>query len=795
MRVKPKQKIQALQGSDRQVEVARIDGNLITFKMFFEVDPMEIIDSKINICEFKVYEERKVSKSKVKTKTLTSVSALQTATLRKLTARDATNQVIARGLIDLTKSIPNDRIAAIAAGEPVRRNKKVVFTDDKNEGAVGLVSSEAIERTPNDVADLKSSFKDVFNRKSRDPAADLNAADFHSPVVNATRGVRITSDVSKINSKQRAVRSALSSSSTNGKSSKLEQEELSTLQIDFPIKLRKQQAREYTVEIIARAPVRAGQTGRALQSIKIKANFQRAYENHIIPTKPPALQFTSIGTLRFMNIKQMDRNGASVVVFRKNTQAPVDPGGLKYNQLLNIPLKFGQEIQISDKPGQLGKSIYRVVPYNELSYTSGLFSSAVAPGSRISNRGSEADEATILAYETNGGVQVSVFNMPNEVVSVRLIRKNLTTNETEFSTPGTVVGGPIRSFSKLRADIKIFDRPARVDAVYEYKVVLINSYGEERQSIRSCIIYFSGNFQDQQGYTFSTSSPITSNNSVKFSVDALTNQASLDLVYKLLTAQGLDTQYASEITNNKQLLSKLVALEMLRFDTVTGLNESFGVVSAGTFQDDSTTRKAAGVSTLVQGRRYIYQFRLLLRSPSTIFNDSSINKLDLETGKSYSTDQKKFNSPNAIKRGTLASTSTQTQTVTKDGQKFDASSSSAAEMLAGRTALTGQFEVTVPFSETTLTNLTVESTARGNVVSWNVNEGLQKIDHIIVYADYNGKLAPINALHFCGTNKMVYLDDKLKATPDEVGYYVQLVFHDYSQSRRVGPGVEVINAS
>ena len=152
---------------------------------------------------------------------------------------------------------------------------------------------------------------------------------------------------------------------------------------------------------------------------------------------------------------------------------------------------------------------------------------------------------------------------------------------------------------------------------------------------------------------------------------APTNQASLDLVYNLLSAQGLESQYASEISNNKQLLSKLVALEMLRFDTTTGINESFGVVQTGIFNDNAGSQKAANVSSLIQGRRYIYQYRLLIRSPNTIFNDTSIQKTDLESGKSYSTDQKKFNSPRAIKRGTLASTSKQIQAITKDGLKFE----------------------------------------------------------------------------------------------------------------------------
>ena len=795
MRVKPKQKIQALKSSDRQVEVSRIVGDMIMFKVFFEADPIELIDSKINFCEFKVYDERKNLINKVKTKALSSSSALHKATPRKTAAKDSSDQVVVRGTIDVTKSIPNDRITLIAAGEPARRRKKLTFTQESDVGALRLISSEAIEQNTKDSVDLKSSHKATLNRKLRDPAAEVNIADFHAPAINAARGIRTTSDKSKLDPKQLATRNAMVKSSTSTRGSILEDEELSTIEIELPIRMRKSQARKLTVEITARAPSVVGQFGRPLQTIKSVIDFRRAYENHIIPTMAPQLQFTSVGTQRLMRIKQVDKNGSSIAVFRKNTQSPTGPGGREYKKIASISLKFGQETQIFDRPGQLGKSIYRVVPYNELSITSGEFSSAVAPGSHVVRQREEPDEVTLLAYETGGGIQVSIFNVPNDVVAVRLLRRNITINESTFSIPSTVKGGPQRSFEKLTSDIKMIDRPSRVDSAYEYKAILINSRGEEKESLRSCFIHFSGNSQDQEGYTFSTSAPKVSNGSVTFQVDAPTNQASLDLVYNLLSSQGLESQYASEIANNKQLLSKLVALEMLRFDTVTGLNESFGIIQTGIFNDNSSSQRAVNVSPLTQGRRYIYQYRLLIRSPGTIFNNSKIQSVDLETGKSYTTDQKKFNSPKTLKAGTLASNARQVQAVTKGGLKFDAASSSAAEMIAGRTALTGQFEVTVPFSDTSLSNPTVESTTRGNVIRWDINQGMQKIDHVIVYADYNGKLAPLRSLHFHGNTKMLYLDDRLKASVDEVKYYLQIVFDDFTHGQQVGPAVEFVDAS
>jgi hypothetical protein len=795
MKLKPKQKVQVLVSGERPPEVVRINGDVITFRAFFEIDPVEVIDSKINFCEFKVYEEIRQLSAKVKVGALTSIAALQKGTSRKIAARDASERVIVRGVIDLTKYIPNDRIAAISAGQPVRKQKKIRFTTSSDVEAIDVLGSEKQDEQSIKPPDLKSFYQDALSRKSRDPASELNLAEFHSPIVNVARGVRTTSDKTKLSRKQQNLRDSLAQVSTSPRGAVLEDEELSTIEIDFPIKMRKSQAKTYTVEITARAPSKVGQLGRPLQTLKLNCNFREAYEDHIIPTQAPQLQFSSVGSLRFMRIKQVDKNSTGVVIFRKNIQETSGPGGTQYKQIAKLPLQRGQEVQFTDRPGQIGKCIYRVVPHNEIQVTSGEFSSVVAPGSSTIRKSSEPDESTILAYEKDGGVQVSIFNIPNEVVSLRLLRKNLTINERSFSTAENVQDGPIRRFERTKTDLKMFDRPTRTDAVYEYKVMFTDAYGDERESLKSCIVHFAGNAIDQESYTFNKTSPTITNSSVNFQVDAPTNQASLDLIYDLLTAQGLEDQYAEEIKSNKQLFSKLVALEMLRFDTSTGLNESFGVVKTGAFEDSITSQKAANVSPLVQGRRYIYQFRLLLRSPGTVFSESNVSKIDLETGKSFTTNQKKFNAPKALKKGTLASNSQLLRSVTRDGQKFDASSSSSAEMTAGRTALTGQIDVTVPFTNTEISGITVEESPRGNIIRFDVNEGLKKIDHVIIYADYNGKLAPLRSLHFYGGKRMIYLDDRLKASSSEISYYAQLVFHDFSQGQIIGPAVERTNAS
>jgi hypothetical protein len=68
-----------------------------------------------------------------------------------------------------------------------------------------------------------------------------------------------------------------------------------------------------------------------------------------------------------------------------------------------------------------------------------------------------------------------------------------------------------------------------------------------------------------------------------------------------------------------------------------------------------------------------------------------------------------------------------------------------------------------------------------------VNEGIQEIDHLIIYADYNGRLAPLRSLQHTKSGNMVYLDDRFSASLNEVSYYVRPVFLNFEQGQLVGP--------
>jgi len=795
VKVKQKNPAQVISISDRIVEVSRIEGDTIIFRAFIDVEAAAALEYNVSLCQFRVFSSTDQRIDKPKLSSIESSDVLKSSTLRKINAIRRYTSTIAQGAIDVTKSIPNDRISSILRGKSVRSTKIINF--DSNDDASSQIKS--VDSASSNSAAGSSDFiisycNDLINRNNIDPASIFNDAPFHASIPKVSRGMRASGLMSRLDPKDLKLRNSYVDNTRKSLSVRFDSIEENVVEVPFRFKVSKRFIGTYQVEVDA---ISSNNATSKIQTIKFSVDLRKAYENYIIPTLPPTLQITNAGFSRFIRIKQRDQNATSVRVYRRS-YSEKNSSFLNFTEIASISMKRGDEAQFVDRPDVSGRCLYRVVPFNDLALTSGEFSSAVVPGIRSNERKSHKDTTTLLAVERESQVVVSIFNVPNDVISVRLIRKNLTIFETSFSSPSNVVDGPIRSLSRISRNVDFSDYASRHNAVYEYKVLMIDVFGDERESEKNAVVHFVGNPEIQEGRTIIVQSQKISNEQepkVTFEINAPTEQSTLDNIYNILIDQGLSQQYVDEIKQNRELFGKIIAFEMLRFDTVLGQNESFGVVKEGTFEDSSRTRKISNVSPLRAGRKYVYNYRLLIRAPSTLFDSASVSRIDLETGKSFTTNLKKFNAPRALTRGTLASNVVQQRTFSKTGLKPDPSRLKNEELVAGRTSLTGTTEIRIPEVSTSVSGLSVEQTSRGNVIRWKIKAGMQEIDHIIVFADYNGTLAPLRALQYCGNNNMTYLDDQLSASINEASYYIRLVFLNFQQGELVGPAGVEENAS
>ena len=787
MRVKPKQSVQVLSISKRQPEVVNILGDVVTFKAFFELDMRAAIESGIVICDFKILNDKKLETQKIKVSSLESRFATSIASKRKSTSISKSNNTVVIGKVDITQHIANNKILSVLRGEPAKRQKliKLVNTSDNDSSSIRPLDSSlsnGIEK--NDSLTLSYNV-DLVHRKGKDPALEINSSHFHNPISSAIRGFITTAGMSKLDGKAMQFRKSFMDDNKTSVKVKLENDDKQTIEIPFRFKMSKGKVSFYSAEINAMKESKV-----ICQTIKFDVDLRPAYENYLIPTIAPKLFITNVGVNNVISIQQKDKRSNKVEIFRRIVSERSGESPSPFTKIADIKLSPGSQAQFTDHMLQPGKCVYRAIPVNELSITSGEFSSVIINSRVTKKRKAEPDTLTVLATESDKTVLITVYNIPNDIIALRLIRKNISTHDSSFSSPSTIIGGPIRSFSRATADIQFKDLPTRPDTTYEYKFIMQDAYGSERESQRSSIIRFSGDLETQGSRTLIVQSPKSSvdqMSKVTFQIDTPTDQASLDKIYSILTDAGLDSLYVDEIKQNRELLNSISAIEMFRFDVTSGLNESFGVVKTGVFEDNPKARRTANISALMPGRRYIYQFRLLLRLTSTIFNGIKITRTDLESGRLYTTDLKKFSSPNVLKRGTLASNVKQLQLISKTGLKQDASADSNSEMIEGRTALTGQVSVQLPSKETTLSNVSVKETARGNVIRWSVTQGNQHIDHIIVFAEYNGRRAPLRAVHYSGISNMVYLDDRLNVSSNEILYFVSPVFTDFKRGGLLGP--------
>jgi hypothetical protein len=793
MKLKPKKEIEILLTSDRPVAVLNATDTSVTFRAFFSVDAAAAIEYGLNLCEFKVRTPTFVGVNKQQLSTLNSRNAMLGNTKRKLNALKVANSVVAQGKVDITKQIPNDRIATITGGQPVRKRKVVTLAQVSDDDAVQIKSDAAkLNPTVSAAEDFTTSYSiDTLMRNMKDPASDYNVAPFHAPVAKISRGVRSSGQLSRVNDKTEKFRNSFIENSLRPVGTKLEDEQERVMEVPFTFVVPKSALGKFEVEMDAISKSTSNVAdGTRLQTIKFNLDLKKAYQDFIIPTRAPNLQVTTVGSARFLRIKQLDRNSTHIRVYRRVLSIKARDDLSSYEQIAEIPARRGEEVQFTDRPTQAGRCIYRVVPVNEISLSSGEFESVIVPGAKMIERKREIDSLTLHAVEQDSVIVISAYNVPNDVVCLRIVRRNLTTRESEYSTPQTIVGSSIVKVDRSETRTRFEDRASRPDTVYEYKVRMIDAYGDELLSQKSSIIQFCGDARLQSNRSIISQAPavtVEQEPKVTFQIDAPAEQSTLDKIYSILITNGISEQYATEIKENRELFSKVVAFEVLRFDPITGLNESFGVVKSGVFEDSLRTRTSSNVSRLIAGRRYIYTYRLLIRSPSTLFDSASVDRIDLETGKSFTTKLRKFNSPRALGKGVLSSNVEQVRPISKVGLGFDPVAKGNDELIAGRTSLVGVTEVSVPDFVTDVQRFSVNETFMGNALRWSVIEGAQEIDHVVVYADYNGKRAPLRSLHYCGSNSMVYMDDKLLASADDVSYYLRLVFTDFKQGKLVGP--------
>jgi len=784
MRLKTKSQIQVMRKSSTLPEALGTRDGGVVFRLYVDVDATAAIKNNILFLDYEISPVDVVKITSLKFSNSDSNKIYQLPSARNEKMKRDKELIIYSGSVDITKYLPNDKIREIGSGSPVK--KTTVIRPSNSQNSINSIAprSGATTNIVPSASVSKKTYKTIAEYRKKDPAQELNARPSHSSIFKSVSGLRTTGNYQKIDLQFEAAR--IEMQKRGNTPSLIEKSERATNFITVPLEVTipESKVKNYSFTVKAR------KEAAVVHKIDQTVDFSKALKDAVVPSISPNISVASFEGKRKIKIKQIDPRASKVKIYRKtlNKDNFVDDS---YELVADLDASSGDEFNIADPDLSPQQTIYRAVSYDSYGRTFGEFSSAVIGKSKISQQKNVEDPVTIFAYETANGVQVSVHNIPYGVVAIRLVRRNVTTKEKAYSTPTSLSEKSQKSIDNETTTASFLDRVLRPDTVLEYKVMMTDTRGNVYESQRSSIIHFVGSKSVEESKSLiSQDYRVESDGTsltVSFQVDVSSSKTTIEQVYNILVSSGLDSQYIEEIKSNRELLNKITALEVVRFDCTTGHIENFGIVESGRFEDSSRTRSVYNVSNIVPGRKYVYFARLLVRSPGSIFSQTNVGRTDVETGKSFSTNLKKYNSPKTLKKGVLPSNVIQKRAVSATGLASDPSSSTDDEMIAGMTSTTIAVNVDVPRKDAEVKNLSVRKTQRGNEISWILLPNDRKIDHVIVHADYNGVLAPLRAVHFDKSESMMFVDELLASEPNQPNYYIQVVYTNYDMGSIIGP--------
>lgn len=784
MRLKVRNQLQMMRSSETLSEAIGTKDNNVVFRVYVDVDAPSAVKNNVLFLEYNV---SPIDAAKVITPKFSAAASskiYQISSLRSEKLQRDNELVIYSGRVDITKYLPNDKLKEIKSGAPLRRSN--FFGPSNSQSSINPPRpiSGAVSNVVPGSSVAKKTYKTIAEYRKKDPAHELNSKPSHAPVAKIFSGFRTTGNYQETDLHFEAARLDMQKSGNTSSTIQISKQNVNFITVPLDIEVPKGEVGSYSLS------VKALKNKIQVQKINQIIDFSKILSDATVPSIAPAISITDNGTTRKISVKRTDPRTAEIRIYRKllNKDNAIDDS---YELVANLSTFTSDSFNIPDRPSSMQQGIYRAVSYDASGKTVGEFSSVLIGKSRTSKQRSTEDPATIFAYESSSGVQITIYNVPYGVVAVKIIRRNLTIREKAFSSPASIRGDVQKTIDRETTSVSFIDLPLRPDSVFEYKALLTDTRGNVYETQRSSVVDYIGS----KGVEESKSLLIQdhridsdgSQKTVSFQIDVSTSSTSLEQVYDILSSTGLDAQYIDEIKSNRELLNKITALEVVRFDCATGLLENFGVVKPGVFEDSPRTRSVYNVSSVVSGRNYVYFARLLVRSPGTIFSQVNLSRTDIETGKAFITNLKKYNSPKVLRKGSLSSNVVQKRAISATGLATDLLSSTSDEMIAGATSTTATVGVNVPQKDPEINEIFVRKTQRGNEISWNLFPNGKKIDHVIVHADYNGRLAPLRAIHFDGNSKMIFLDEELAFEPTLVIYYVQAVYTNYDMGPKVGP--------
>jgi len=471
-------------------------------------------------------------------------------------------------------------------------------------------------------------------------------------------------------------------------------------------------------------------TKASIQIVSKQLNVSEHIQQFQLPVKAPDVNITSSSSSRVnLEVKQIDRNSSLIDVYKKVINV-INVDNDEYKHVKTLTVNPDQFIKFPvDKP-LTSTILYRFIPRGKNDRLGSSYTNIILK----TDRAVQDKSLSLVTRLVETGIEIEASSFPPGLVSIEFLGRNLSTFEKSYRNIGTDNFSITESIRTLDS-VSVIDTLTLNGDVYEYVARMHFKSGIPEYSQSSVIekIEFK---RDELDIIVSQLSVVNdlNNPNVTFTINVRLVDNDSDITRKLLERSGLKNLFENELLNERDLIKDLVSFNVQRINLTTGERENFGTLTNNIF-NDANLQKNNSVKPLKFDQKYQYEVYAMLRSAETLFETLLKTKVDPTTGKSYQFKPSNKYHPLALIEG-IVTTSQGLKTKPKNAFEY------------GRL---GMYEVVnVSFDENTVEISNVKASRfdnERNVISWDVNGSINKIDHFLIMKDVHGVRTMIGKSH------------------------------------------------
>jgi hypothetical protein len=590
--------------------------------------------------------------------------------------------IVTEVISDVTTSISNTSIAQLKKGVTETKNIKVMVPINIG-GVSPVMGNNRVLTVEQQNADLRKYLLNLLIKENFDPS-DLvlvHNSDYISSVKNISgifsvkkdkklRG-RSWLDNGRIDNKNVTKAAIVTNTNEKSKTSQLSDnndyhvsitpQDTQDIKVTCSFLIKKEDINKFSFLSLEKAKLKFSVLDTksiSLDDVEKDVNIYEYYKRYITPKIAPIVNFFSFesNNKAILQITQQDKTANSVALYQKKIS--ISKVGNVYEPYSFIGVYRLKQFETDNVPIQISENvinIIRVIPiysegFDTQSYYGNDFTNIVINNNR---KNKEFNNVSIVSKITSSGVMIEVRDIPNNVVSFLIKKRNMTLFEKDYS----IVDGELNfvNTNKKHEMFSIGDKNVKDGYIYEY----------------SCEVIYRDGKKDICGVTYIEYIPLVKNLvSTKIeNLKTFTNEDNLDVSFQIITNK-LDTHHSSvekllkqdekqdfykdELSQSKKDFNGLLAWKITRINLTEGKKEEIGVITDPNFVE-SKYRNINSLEPLKNGHNYRYEVNTLSRNPDTMFPDNRVEYINPVTKLKHHYYPYKFLHPITLKHGNLVS--------------------------------------------------------------------------------------------------------------------------------------------